>query len=96
MGGCGADGRGALLSGDIVQVVQDRRFVSFMRSYPNFIPLSAAAVRRIVDRLEPLAFERIYGGWFDLVVREGAKAALRRSAERYLGAIESEAPGATR
>ncbi len=83
-----AAGRGALLSGDIVQVVQDRRFVSFMRSYPNFIPLPAGAVRRIAARLEPLQFERIYGGWFDLVVREDGKAALRRSAERYLGALE--------
>ena len=85
-----AGGRGALLAGDIVQVVQDRRFVSFMRSYPNYIPLAAVTVRRIVDRLEPFAFERIYGGWFDLVVREDAKAALRRSAERYVRALETE------
>jgi glyoxylase-like metal-dependent hydrolase (beta-lactamase superfamily II) len=85
-----ADGRSALLTGDIVQVVQDRRFVSFMRSYPNYIPLPAATVRRIVERLEPFAFERIYGGWFDLVVREDAKAALRRSAERYVQALETE------
>jgi glyoxylase-like metal-dependent hydrolase (beta-lactamase superfamily II) len=83
-----ADGGGALLSGDIVQVVQDRRFVSFMRSYPNFVPLPAAAVRRIVERLEPYPFERIYGGWFDLVVRADGKAALRRSAERYVRALE--------
>jgi glyoxylase-like metal-dependent hydrolase (beta-lactamase superfamily II) len=82
-----ADGRGALLSGDIVQVVQDRRFVSFMRSYPNFIPLSAAPVRRIAERLEPVPFERIYGGWFDLIVRQDGKAALRRSAERYIRAL---------
>ncbi len=34
----GEDGRGALLSGDILQVVQDRRWVSFMYSYPNLIP----------------------------------------------------------
>jgi glyoxylase-like metal-dependent hydrolase (beta-lactamase superfamily II) len=87
-----AEGRGALLSGDIVQVVQDRRFVSFMRSYPNFIPLSAAAVRRIEERLEPYSFERIYGGWFDLVVRRDAKAALQRSAERYLRALEGPDP----
>jgi glyoxylase-like metal-dependent hydrolase (beta-lactamase superfamily II) len=84
-----AGGRGALLSGDIVQVVQDRRFVSFMRSYPNFIPLSAAVVRTIAERLEPVPFERIYGGWFDLVVREDGKGALRRSAERYLRALEA-------
>src|SRR3954466_4496346 len=40
----GANGRGALLTGDIIQVVQDRRCVSFMRSYPNLIPLGPAAI----------------------------------------------------
>ncbi len=84
----GQDGRGALLSGDIVQVVQDRRWVSFMRSYPNLIPLSAADVRQIVSRLSPYRFERIYGAWYGRVVAEDAKAALQRSAERYLRALE--------
>jgi glyoxylase-like metal-dependent hydrolase (beta-lactamase superfamily II) len=85
-----AEGRGALLTGDIVQVVQDRRFVSFMRSYPNFIPLPAAAVRTIAARLAPVPFERIYGGWFDLVVRADGKAALERSVERYLQALQAD------
>src|SRR6266849_11193792 len=31
----GANGKGALLTGDLITVVQDRRYVSFMRSYPN-------------------------------------------------------------
>ena len=43
-----------------------------------------------MERLEPFAFERIYGGWFDLVVREDAKSALRHSAERYVRALETE------
>jgi glyoxylase-like metal-dependent hydrolase (beta-lactamase superfamily II) len=84
----GADGRGALLSGDILQVVQDRRYVSFMYSYPNCIPLSAGSVRRMIDALAPYAFERVYGAWFGAVVRADAKAAVRRSAERYLAALE--------
>jgi glyoxylase-like metal-dependent hydrolase (beta-lactamase superfamily II) len=86
----GAGGRGALLAGDILQVVPDRRFVSFMYSYPNYIPLSAASVRRIAATLEPYPFERIYGAWFDAVVRDDAKAALRRSAERYIRALETD------
>ena len=59
----GAGGAGALLTGDIVQVVQDRRWVSFMYSYPNLVPLPAAFVRSMVERLEPYAFECIYGAW---------------------------------
>ena len=73
----------ALLSGDIVQVVQDRRWVSFMYSYPNLIPLSADEVRRIVEALEPYEFDRIYGAWWDRIVGEDGKGALRRSADRY-------------
>lgn len=83
----GAEGRGALLAGDILQVVQDRRWLGFMRSYPNYIPLPAATVRRMAAALEPYRFERIHGAWFDAVVAEDGKGALRRSAERYLRAL---------
>ncbi len=85
----GAEGRGALLAGDILQVVQDRRWVSFMYSYPNLIPLSAATVRRMAAAVEPFAFERVYGAWWRRVVREDGKAAVRRSAERYVHALET-------
>src|SRR5579871_6316954 len=44
----GAGGHGALLTGDIIQVVADRKHVSFMWSYPNYVPLAAPAVKRIV------------------------------------------------
>ncbi|MGH3103665.1 MAG: MBL fold metallo-hydrolase [Gaiellaceae bacterium] len=83
----GADGRGALLTGDTIQVVPDRRYVSFMYSYPNMIPLGAGAIRRIAAAVEPFEFDRIYGAWWGRVVRSDAKAAVRRSAERYLTAI---------
>ena len=86
----GAEGQGVLLAGDILQVVQDRRFVSFMYSYPNYIPLPAATVRRMLALLEPYPFERVYGAWFGAVVRERAKEAVRRSADRYLRALESD------
>jgi glyoxylase-like metal-dependent hydrolase (beta-lactamase superfamily II) len=80
----GANGRGALLTGDIIQVVQDRRWVGFMRSYPNVIPLGPAAIRRILETIEPFAFEQVYGAWWKANVLADAKAAVERSAERYL------------
>ena len=83
----GANGKGALLTGDIITVVPDRRYVSFMRSYPNLIPLGPVAIRRIVERVEPFSFEQIYGGWWQANVLADAKAAVARSAERYLRAI---------
>jgi hypothetical protein len=84
----GAAGRGALLTGDIIMVAQDRRYVSFMYSYPNLIPLSARAVHRIVASVAPFAYDRIYGAWWERVVSAGAKRAVARSAERYVKAIE--------
>ncbi len=83
----GAEGRGALLSGDILQVVQDRRYVSFMYSYPNLIPLPATVVRRIVDAVAPYPFERLYGAWWGRVVQSDAGVAARRSADRYIAAL---------
>ena len=79
--------RRALLSGDIVQVIPDRTHVSFMRSYPNLIPLDATAVQRIVAALDAFDFETIHGAWWDRVVRRDGKEVVRRSAERYVRAI---------
>jgi len=83
------EGKGALLAGDILQVVQDRRWVSFMYSYPNYIPLPASEIDRIVAAVEPFEFDRIYGAWWDRNVASDAKAAVRRSAERYKRALGS-------
>jgi glyoxylase-like metal-dependent hydrolase (beta-lactamase superfamily II) len=83
----GADGLGALLTGDSIMVAQDRRTVSFMYSYPNLIPLGNVAVERIVDAVAPFAFEQIYGGWTGKNVLEAAGSAVRFSARRYLRAI---------
>jgi glyoxylase-like metal-dependent hydrolase (beta-lactamase superfamily II) len=83
----GAEGRGALLTGDTIMVVPDRRWVSFMYSYPNLIPTNAAAVRRIVDAVAPYPFDRLYSSWPGSVVASDAKAAVHRSAERYIDHI---------
>jgi len=88
----GAEGRGVLLTGDIINVVQDRRFVSFMYSFPNLIPLSPNAVRRVVAAVEPFAYDRIYSAWWDKVTYQDAKQAVHRSAERYIALIEQDEP----
>ncbi|HEY4454644.1 MAG TPA: hydrolase, partial [Pseudonocardiaceae bacterium] len=58
-------------------------WVTFMRSYPNSIPLSAGLVQRIVDRLEPYEFDRVYS-LLGRSVPADAKNAVRRSARRYV------------
>lgn len=84
----GAAGKGALLSGDIVQVGLDRK-VSFMRSYPDLIPLDASSVQRIADVLAPYPFDPIYGAWWERIITSGGKAALAYSVSRYLKAISA-------
>lgn len=83
----GASGNGALLTGDIIQVVADRKHVSFMYSYPNYIPISPTIVKRVVQAVDPFDYERIYGAFWDTVIERDGKVAVIRSAERYLRAI---------
>ena len=78
----GADGRGVLLTSDTVYANPDRRSVSFMRSFPNHLPLSGAVAERIAASLEPLRFDRIYGN-FGNVTPTDAKDIVRRSAQRH-------------
>ena len=86
----GAGGRGALMAGDQPQICMDPKQVSFMWSYPNYIPLNAPTIRHVMECLEPLEFDRIYGAFFVRgkgIVPSRGKDVVRRSAERYLKAI---------
>lgn len=83
----GADGRGVICSGDTLSVTADRKYVSFMRSYPNFLPLSADRIEKIDAALKPLPFDRIYGHYFASVIPTGAKTAAEHSVKRYIEAI---------
>jgi glyoxylase-like metal-dependent hydrolase (beta-lactamase superfamily II) len=88
----GAQGHGALLSGDIVQVAADLNRVSFLWSYPNMMPLSAATVRGIAGTLSPWAYERIYGAFPGRQVTAGGAGAVQRSAARYIELLEADQP----
>lgn len=86
----GADGRGVLLAGDQPQVAMDPKWVSFMWSYPNMIPLNAPAIRRIKATLGSYPFDRLYGAFPARgkgIVATDANAVVSRSADRYLRAI---------
>ncbi len=87
----GAQGRAALLSGDILQVTPDGN-VSFMWSYPNLIPLDAATVTGIAERVGRYRFDRIYGGWWGKAVDRDGPEVVRRSAERYVARLAGQRP----
>jgi glyoxylase-like metal-dependent hydrolase (beta-lactamase superfamily II) len=81
---------GVLFSGDIFTVVADRRWVTFMYSYPNSIPLDPATVRRMVDLVAPYPYERVHDA-FDKHVMADGSAAVERSADRYISHVLGEA-----
>jgi glyoxylase-like metal-dependent hydrolase (beta-lactamase superfamily II) len=90
----GAGGKGALFTGDGILPVEDRRWVSFMYSYPNLIPVGRRAVEKIVSAVSGLEFDRIYGGPMygsgggRPIIQSGAKEVVLRSARRYLDHLE--------
>jgi glyoxylase-like metal-dependent hydrolase (beta-lactamase superfamily II) len=89
--GKGANGRGVVCASDTAFVAADRKHVSFMRSYPNLVPLPARAVEAIAAALAPFEFDMLFGNFYESVIATDAKAAVDKSVKRYLDAI---APGA--
>lgn len=83
-----AGGRGGLFPGDSIRVANDRDWLCFMYSYVNFIPLSAGKVEAIWNAVEPFAFDRLYGYWFEHNVMSGAKEKLRKSVDRYIAFLQ--------
>lgn len=79
-----AAGRGALLGGDVIMVGQHGRGVSFMHSYPGYIPLRRDQIRHLASSLEPYAFEAIYGFSWPRVIAEGGASIVARTARRFL------------
>ena len=80
-------GRGALLCGDILQVVPSGH-VSFMWSYPNLIPLSAATVLRMAKILGPFAFDDVYGTFSVRgQIHANGKQVVAASAARYIARV---------
>ena len=84
----GCAGRGALLSGDILQVVPDGSHVSFMYSYPNYLPLPASTVRVMEERLAPYDYDAVYGAFQDAEIVQDGRAAVAASFRRYLSLLE--------
>ena len=85
----GAGGKGVLLVSDTIHANPDRATVTFLRSYPNRIPLSPAVVQRITAAVTQLRFDRLYDN-FGKTIDAGAAAAVSRSGERYTGWVHGD------
>jgi hypothetical protein len=87
----GARGKGAILSGDLLQVVADRKYLGFMRSYPNFIPLGEKAVRAVADSIANYRYDAIYGAFWTRVIAANAEQAMKASVERHIDWLRRDA-----
>jgi glyoxylase-like metal-dependent hydrolase (beta-lactamase superfamily II) len=77
--------RRTLLTGDTMLVTWDCRHVSFMWSYPNYIPLPTAEVARIGKRLEALDFDVIHSAFWELGdIERDARAVVERSVALHI------------
>ena len=73
---------------------QNGSSVTFMRSYPNAIPLSAAVVDRVANAIGERDYDRLYGNLGGYIEAD-ARAIVRRSADRVLKYLrEARALGA--
>ncbi len=86
----GADGAGVMLSGDAIAPVPAHGWATFLRSFPNKIPLSVRAVQTIAERVRGLEFDRMYANFPDSICLTGASEMVERSAERYIKWISGE------
>ena len=81
---------GVLLTGDTLQVVANPCRVSFMHSYPNLLPMSAATVERIADRLQQWRVDRVYGFNVGRQILKDGNAAIENSARRYIELLSGD------
>ncbi|MCW4459160.1 hydrolase [Microbacterium sp. MPKO10] len=78
----GAAGKGVLLAGDAIFPTPDGN-VTFLRSYPNRIPLSPAVIRRMADHVQHYSFDVLFNN-FGAQAGPDAAAIVARSADRYI------------
>lgn len=84
----GDAGRGTLLVGDICLPVPDRRYVAFLWSYPNRVPLPAGAVTRIGEVFASVPYTTLQAAFWDQQI-DDAPAVVARSVARYVAALQT-------
>lgn len=89
----GAQGCGVLLAGDTIMVNSDRATTSFMRSYPNRLPLSGTTVERMMATLGDRRYDRIWSNFGNAITQdadEHVAASARRHVAWVSGAFDDQ------
>lgn len=86
----GQDSKGVLLSSDTIFPVAAKGWVTFLRSYPNRLPLSGGTVQRMADQVLQLDFDRLYGNFHGQPITSDAWQAVKQSADRHIAWVSGE------
>ncbi|SFS65806.1 hypothetical protein [Marininema halotolerans] len=84
----GSEGKGTILTGDTIYITPGLDRVSFMYSFPNFLPLSAREIRRIRSIMEQWNFANIHGAWSGKSIVGNGNEVIKQSISNYLDALE--------
>ncbi len=83
----GQDHKGILFSSDTIQVGKDRKSLSSMYSYPNYVPLGTKQINQIKNKILKYSFDRIYGAFEGDVIYNDASNILGSSLQNYINQI---------
>lgn len=83
----GANSKGVLFSSDTIQVGKDKKSLSCMYSYPNYIPLGKKQVYDIANEILQYSFDRIYGAFKGDIICYDASNVLKKSLQNYIDRI---------
>ncbi len=75
---------GTIFVGDTFQIGANRKHISVMYSYPNFIPVSIAEINRIKKLVPSIQFDSMYGAFDNQQILGNAKDLLKISLEKYV------------
>ncbi|SDW71363.1 Metallo-beta-lactamase superfamily protein [Marininema mesophilum] len=85
----GADGEGAILTGDTVYITFGLNRVSFMYSFPNLLPLPPRELKRIRSILAEWNFANIHAAWSGKSIVGESRTIVEASISKYLELLES-------
>ncbi|EPQ52683.1 hypothetical protein GLOTRDRAFT_46948 [Gloeophyllum trabeum ATCC 11539] len=75
---------GVIFCSDTCKIAVDRRRMTFMWSYPNYIPLPPKDVQKIWQSLRPFQFGDIYSAWPGEIAFGNGKEKVLNSARRFI------------
>lgn len=78
---------GSILTGDSIYIARDRKQVSCMYSYPNFIPLPKKDIQYIRKQVGDLSYNSMYGAFSFMIIDSGAKEIFEKSMDRYISIL---------